>query len=84
MIRGFFYANDLGELKNLLSLIPSGCIVDYLFRHRDEALEKVFCEAGLKQIYEMHRMSEAGITSEKRQQIMCIRRNKAWWNGICG
>ena len=69
VIRGFFYAIDLGELKNLLSLMPTGCIVDYLFRHRDEALEKVFCEAGLKQIYEMHRMSEAGITLEKRQQI---------------
>lgn len=67
--RGYFYSANADELAELLKLLPKGCIVDYLTRNLEAEVREAFAKAGLRQIYEMRRMSEAGITPEQKKII---------------
>lgn len=69
VIRGWFYSANAVELAELLKLLPKGCIIDYLTQSLAAEIREVFAKAGLRQIYEMHRMSEGGITPEQRKMI---------------
>lgn len=67
VLRGYFYSSDQKELKCLLGDLPSGCVVEYLTRTKDDFLEFLE-EAGLHLLHEMHRMSASGLTEEEKKR----------------
>lgn len=68
VIRGYFYSSEQEELKDLLGMLPSGCVVDYLTKTKDDFLDFME-EAGLHLLHEMHRMSSAGMTEEDKKIV---------------
>lgn len=67
VIRGYFYSSEQEELKDLLGMLPSGCVVDYLTKTKDDFLD-FMKGAGLQLLHEMHRMSSACLTEEEKRQ----------------
>lgn len=67
--RAYFYSSDEDELISMLTMIPKGCIIDYVTRKKDEYIHDMLMRGQCSFLYEMHRMSKAGLTIDEKKAI---------------
>ena len=67
--RVYFYSSDVDELTALLKLVPTGCIIDYVTRNKDEYIRNVIERGNWQFLHEMHRMV-AGKKTEEEQRAL--------------
>ncbi|MBE6096532.1 MAG: hypothetical protein E7198_01875 [Schwartzia succinivorans] len=67
--RAYFYASDENELVSLIKMIPKGCVIDYVTRKKDKNVMDILALGKCNLLYEMHRMSKAGLTLDEKKAI---------------
>ena len=67
--RVYFYSSDEEELTSLLKQVPTGCIIDYVTRNKDERIRRVIEQGNWQFLHEMHRMVMGKKTEEEQRDL---------------